>query len=370
MIMAKAIEQEELPHHTGRRSGTKYILTHGIRSGVERLAIGLRLKAPTPDDQLYDEVRERIGKLIGNALQDVEVMNVDATELGRLVLERANQFGPNCHIVSTCPEVALPGFGETLHINRLIDFHGDRLGIGPRPGFPSLSEQVRQQVERASGNPFVIAEDGVFTGGTLYDLITEIQRQGGEVVAVVAGFVFNRATSVGGQLHELQSKVEIVSVIEHDQNLLDWMPDHDFLPFLPNCGRVLGVRFGPAVQPYYSRNGTSYSVPYLTPFCQMKAWASIPERAAAGFTHDCISLAQKVYNRLEDLNKTSITVGMVTAGRVQPHVSMPIQLGRHDDVLGITDKKIAMDTRHRQQQRVFSYLEYLRARVPSLGHEF
>jgi hypothetical protein len=356
--------------HAGLRalegSRSKYILTSDLRASIKRLALGLGLKAPDSSDEIFGHVTSELKCALERHVKSVEVVPIDAEDLGHSVLERARQFGARCHIVSTCTEVTRDGYANTLEINRLVDLDGEIIGLGPRPGHASLAEQARRQVQIAAGRPIVIAEDGVFTGNTLKCVIETFKRQGAVVKAAVSGFIFDQALGFGGGLHDLCDSVEFVQTIDHDHGLFEWMPDHDFLPLIPNCGRVLGTKLGPLCLPYYDQDGTSYSIPYLYPFCEMKKWASITGDTKE-LTRTCLGLVKKIYEHLKSLNGgTNIYLGDLFANRIDPHISIPFEHGHCDDILGIpTPGTIALRNTHRLQTTVPNYLQFLSERIPS-----
>lgn len=356
--------------HQGLRglqgSRSKYIFTHDLVAAVDSLALGLELNAPDPSDDVIASVTNDLSSALAQHMRQAEIVHIDAAELSRAVLERARQYGSRFHIVSTCPEMGRVRYANTIEVNRMVDLHGQLIGLGARPGHATLAEQARIQVELAAGRPIVIAEDGVFTGSTLACLIDTIKNQGGTVHAVVAGFIFNQAQSLGGQLYERYSDVEFVQAVDCDHGLLDWMPDHDFLPLLPNCGRVLGVKLGPVTVPYYGPDGISYSIPYLAPFCPMKAWTSI-SGDTTGFSHTCLSLVQRIYQRLSELNgQHRIMMRQLFNQRLCPAVCMPFEHGHVDDIIGTLPKNSPqLQRRHRLEVSAIDYLYYLNERVVS-----
>jgi hypothetical protein len=105
----------------------------------------------------------------------------------------------------------------------------------------------------------------------------------------------------------------------------EWMPDHDFIPFAPNCGRVYGGKFGREILPYYTHDGMSYSIPYILPFGDPANWASIPQKNVVEFSEFCLRAARHMFREIENLNKRDITVKDLIGST--PRISMPMSKG-------------------------------------------
>lgn len=353
------VDTADPAHHGGtlikQRARHTYILTRGLVESAKMLKLGTGLNVPPPEHEIYAEVHERLKGAIQNVHRHAEVLSIDAAELGQQVLARANEVGGHCQIISTCPEIALPGYGNALQVNRLVNLAGEKIGIGPRPGFLPLSTQVRNLTREGNGAPIVLAEDGIFSGQTIRGVVDLFRQYGGLVITVVAGFMFAQAD---GALANLKDQLEIITVMDQQpSSLMDWMPDHDFLPLVPNCGRVLGLTFGDEHVPYYDRTGRSYAVPYLHGFCPMNEWASIPPACSLDLARTSLTLTQLFFQEVERLNQGVLTVGKLVGARSNPRVSMPFGINSPQEVLGTTGKP------PRSTMPVYQYLESLLDRL-------
>jgi hypothetical protein len=101
------------------------------------------------------------------------------------------------------------------------------------------------------------------------------------------------------------------------------VPDHDFLPFVPGCGKVLGVEMR-SLYPFYDHQHATFCVPYIAPFGPVVEWASIPEDKVNAFSTECIGLTLRVFEELERINKKAITIGDILRSRQR--VGIPISL--------------------------------------------
>ena len=228
-------------------------------------------------------------------------------------------------VVSTCREFTDIVKGTTLDINRLVDFDGNTIGIGPRPGCGSIAEQVADIKYASRGKPIVIVEDGVFSGGTMRYAVETLKKAGVEVSNVIVGFIFPSSSE---NIDWLEKNGVKVSWLMEFGELIDWVPDHDFLPLVPNCGKVIGVSpFGEPV-PYYDREGLAFSVPYVFPFGPVGPWASIPEENKRALAKKCLSLSLQVYSKLDTLNGRKIKLKEL-AGAPQP-ATIPVKIGQRN----------------------------------------
>ena len=187
-----------------------------------------------------------------------------------------------------------------------------------------MSEQIASIQYIASGRPVILVEDGAFSGGTLRCIAEKFEKSGILLSSVIIGFGLPNA------LKSLSSIFDgkLILTEEIDGEPVEWMPDHDFFPFVPNCGRVLGSRFGAdgEVLPFYDHLGFSYSIPYVFPFCDITRWASIPEEKAREFSLFCLHQDIRLFEIISKMNRCRIKVKQLVSPRLK--VSVPISAGQ------------------------------------------
>lgn len=309
------------PHHDGQK-GKSYVLTFDLGEKVKLLR-SVGLKTPDSNDPFYTEVRTEIVKKFKTYLPGVKIIDIATQELAEEIVSRAvgkKRLLQNGIVVSTCLEIAISRRGVPLEINRIIDQEGKILGIGPRPGYPSVDEQINGIHAIASGQPIILVEDGSFTGNTIVYIVEKLQQHQLTIATIVIGFAFPRALK---RIKEVYNG-EII-IVEEVEDYIDWMPDHDFFPFTPNCGRVLGLRWNKNCFPFYTYNGASYSVPYLHEFCPVNDWTNIPQHYTKEFSSFCAWETLKLFNKIECLSKEDIKIGDLMA--VRPRISIPLGVG-------------------------------------------
>ena len=305
-----------------------YVVTHDIGPKVACFRSN-GLNTPDPDGiefrRFLADTRDGIIRIIGDAFKDghTNTRSITMDDLADEILAKSmkqHELLRGAVVISTCAEIAARRHGHTLEINRIIDRQGKIIGRGPRPGYPVIDEQIEGIAAITNGLPLILAEDGAFSGETMIYLLERFKRQRLSVNSIVIGFGFPEALASIGSVF----KGEII--VEHVDDFVDWMPDHDFMPFLPNCGRVLGIPWDDGALPLYTHNGASYSVPYILPFCPMSEWTRIPQKHCYDLSCFCVEQTRKLFEMLDKLNNRRLTIGELIY--TQPRVSIPMAVGQ------------------------------------------
>lgn len=299
-----------------------YLLTEDLGEKVT----GFRhvgLKTPGASDTFFDDIQQRLAEALERALgENHPVIRLKMRDIADGIIgEISRIYGEDVFIVSTCPEIAYPARGATIEVNRLVDNYGKALGLGSRPGHVPLSQQFKRiayESKRSGAKNLVIAEDGMFMGETMMHVVSELIKAGVQAPSVVVGFTFSDDS--------IKSLLDIgvqVDVVQDFRPILDWVPDHDFMPFIPGCGKVLGVEVR-NLSPFYDHQHATFCVPYIAPFGPVTRWASIPEEKVNSFSAECIGLTLQVFTELERLNRKDIAIGDILQSRQR--VGIPISL--------------------------------------------
>ena len=306
------------------RHGT-YVVTYDVASRLQAFR-PKSLTVPRPDDPLFERFHMSLYQKVQQALPGINIDTIEMSELRRKIWEQVDSRITNLDqqaVLSTCQEIAdsnPKSEGLLLNINRLFNADGQLIGHGPRPGFEPLTKQFDKLAEKIAGRSVVLIEDGAFSGGTLRYVLQELNNRGLTVTAIVIGFCCTRAKFVLG--HVFKGELVIVHPVE---NLLDWIPDHDLIPFIPNCGRVLGEPSGDhSFMPVRRSDGFSCAYPYILPFGKIEEWASLPIEGAQELSRLCLDTSIEIYGRV----CPKMTVGELLVANSR--VSMPIEIGGHN----------------------------------------
>lgn len=313
-----------------------YVLTCDLQNKAKLFErIGLEL--PENSNQFFTDFQTKLAQMIGSSLsvggQAPEVIMIPMEDLANDILSGAKKLLKgnimrNGVIVSTCLEIASTSEDMALAVNRIVDHHGqsygngtDHIKIGPRPGCLPISRQIENIGRLANGRPVIIVEDGIFTGGTLAKIMEMFQKARIKVEAIVVGFAFegsiDRVKEVFGG--------EIIQIIDI-KNPIDWIPDHDLFPFVPNSGKVVGHPMDGMLLPLYSPEGYSFSIPYLKPFTgDMTSLTSIPSKSTEEVSTYCLGVAKEFFEKLERKNGRDITIRDLM--EIRPRISFPHRAG-------------------------------------------
>ncbi|MEK9175332.1 MAG: hypothetical protein AAB795_01940 [Patescibacteria group bacterium] len=304
---------------TGNR-GT-YLLVLDLPEMMEAYErVGLQL----PDVAFFKERQQCLTVRLQEIIPDCSLEIIEANKLVNQIARLLHDLllvTPEAVVISTVSTIASKTGGRCLQINRLVDSTGKSLGLGARPGNGSLRgqfEEIRGCMEK---RPVILVEDGSFSGGTMKSMIEICNGMHIEIKHLVIGFLFPTA------------KENILKVFPRakdihcwrEESFLDWMPDHDFYPFVPNSGKVVGFSYNSHHMPVYLHNGLSLCMPYVLPYGNPVEWASIPAEHAKKFSAFCIQEARIIFSEMERINNQKITLESLDS--TYPRVSLPISNG-------------------------------------------
>lgn len=332
----KSANKAEPPH------GDYYIVTYDVASRLQSFKTET-LSVPDLNDPRFEVFHQSLLDYVQEALPGVTVHNVHMVDLGHTIWEKTHHIIDHAGdqvILSTCPEISMASQlskakskaeSHVLHFNRLFDVNGEMIGYGPRPGFASMDRQFADLLAQINGREIVLIEDGAFTGGTLCSVLCRLIAHGIRVSAVVVGF----CTPVA--LHRIRRAFsgEII-VVNEVEGLIDWVPDHDLVPFTPNCGRVLGESTSHGFLPVRTRDGVTCAYPYILPFGKMGEWTSLPYEGAHSLSKFCLEMSIDLFNEVGNYEGHQITIGELV--RNYPRVSIPISIGLHEELPSLDTK--------------------------------
>lgn len=301
-----------------------YVVTYDVDSRLQVFRSGF-LEVPHQHDHMFGSFHRLLFEKMKAALPNVNIHTIGMSKVRLKIWKEVESRIQNMHtqvVLSTCQEIAdsnPKSEGLVLNINRLFNTEGEMIGHGPRPGFKSLDEQFKELAEKIGGRSVVLIEDGAFTGSTLRFVLNQLNGIGLNVTAVVIGFCCTRAHAVLKEV--FRGELVIVDPLE---NLIDWIPDHDLIPFIPNCGRVLGELSTSGYMPVQTANGISCAYPYILPFGNMQKWATMPTEGARDLSRFCLDTSIEIFGRV---GNGKVTVGELL--KACPRVSVPIEIGSH-----------------------------------------
>lgn len=231
------------------------------------------IKVPSEDDPMFVRFQEELTEKIRQSLPGIQVHSIVMSDLRCKLWDEVKSIVDGHAIVSTRHEVSetsqrvsssVSGEKCVLNINRLFDANGSMIGYGPRPGFDPLDVQFAKAVQTIGKRPVILLEDGSVSGGTIIYILRRLREMNVIVSEVAIGFSCFRADTA--LEHEFDGDPVIVHQIG---DVIDWLPDHDLIPFTPNCGRVFGRESQGVIMPAVSAGGITFAYPYILHFGRM-----------------------------------------------------------------------------------------------------
>lgn len=169
----------------------------------------------------------------------------------------------------------------SLGVSRIFKPSGkEKIGIGNRPGYKPLVDQLKKISSEHKGKQFVLIEDDIFSGGTLNEIIKLAEQYGIKIVKIIAGLQV---------AEKLQTTVPVFAVHKYSPyDILELNDPRDFL-----CGTYEG---GLVIE---YPNGERVRAPYILPFVDVTQRASIPEAKNNEFSKKLIQINKDLYHNLE-----------------------------------------------------------------------
>ncbi len=181
-----------------------------------------------------------------------------------------------------------------LDATRTVDSGLATTGLGSRALEISLERQIGQLAAQQKGEAIALADDVIFEGKTMLQLVKKLQSKGVAVDAVYSGITIKE----GRELLE-QNGVRVNSLIVYDQ-VIDEICERDFVVGSPLSGRSV-----------VNGKGVIEGAPYLYPFGKPVEWASIPSDEAISFSLFALYQSLQLWTKTEQLSRQDISTRQV-----------------------------------------------------------
>lgn len=155
-------------------------------------------------------------------------------------------------------------------------------GLASRTSIP-IKEQIKH-LKKKLPPEITLVDDVIFSGEGALRIIFLLNEFDIRVKKVIAG------VGIGEGVEKLSKAGISVDPIFFFENVQDEICQRDFLPGVPGSGRT-------------NDPVKNIGVPYLLPFGDANAWASIPKEKEVYFSKECITLTQNLYKEIEEVNK-------------------------------------------------------------------
>lgn len=310
---------------------SQYVLTHDLGERIQMLG-SAGLQIPPPDHPIIVRAQEQLVDDFVDALPEAEVTAMQMSDLAEEVVGIARARWPDAVIVSAYPEIA-PAGSLQLEVSRLYDLRALRLGIGSRPGHPTLFEQARALAPKIGEREVVVVDDGIYSGETADRIINAMKAAHINLGGLVAGFAATRARSALEKIKGIGTEVVLARELT---DLVTWHPDHDFFPGVPGYGRVVGFKLDGRDRtnlfPLFTHDHASYAFPYLPQFSDSAQlwtrWTDLPDAAAEAIGTHCMTSTRELFEEIERLSGRSVFLKDLLDAPIRANV--PLKVGESD----------------------------------------
>jgi len=294
-------------HHAHSKSSKVYIVTLDL---PEKMLAFAKKGLLIPKEPFLNKIQQNLVTRLQEILPQYRVEAVQCRDMYHKITASVHELTKknDMLVVSSVPELVEKFGGVHLQINRIVNCEGNLLGIGPRPGYSPIEQQIREIIFHAEQWPLILVEDGSFTGGTICTVLETCRSRDIKLNYLVIGLLFDEARNA---IEQTRGGMKIQAVYQWEKDgFIDWLPDYDFFPFIPNAGRVVGHVYNGTIMPTYLHNGLSLSMPYILPYGRPVGWASLPNnlRIVSAFSLDCIHDTISIFEEMESLNHKKITL--------------------------------------------------------------
>ncbi len=181
-----------------------------------------------------------------------------------------------------------------LDVTRTVDSNLNNTGLGSRALEITLERQIGQLATKQTGKVIALADDVIFEGRTMLQLVQKLRSKGVAVDAIYSGITIKE----GKELLE-QNGIRVDSLIVYDQ-VIDEICERDFVVGSPYSGRSV-----------VNGKGVVEGAPYLYPFGKPVEWASIPSEEAVSFSLFALYQSMQLWAKIEQLSRQNIPTQQV-----------------------------------------------------------
>lgn len=181
-----------------------------------------------------------------------------------------------------------------LDATRTVDSNLNNTGLGSRALEITLERQIGQLATKQAGKVIALADDVIFEGKTMLQLVQKLRSKEVAVDAIYSGITIKE----GKELLE-QNGIRVDSLIVYDQ-VIDEICERDFVVGSPYSGRSV-----------VNGKGVVEGAPYLYPFGKPVEWASIPSEEAVSFSLFALYQSLQLWAKTEQLSRQSIPTQQV-----------------------------------------------------------
>jgi len=285
-------ESEEYPiHHIKEVIRKPYVISEDIHVLLQEWAERKKFAIPSEEffGQLRKNMKEHLCGIFG--LCNVDMVSVEELRNGlRELLKKVD-----LPIVSM-DQIYLPT-NPALHITRTTnetftkDFRNQA-----RFGFPQKEEQLAAIAAKYRDREIVLADDVLYSGNSLADIILDLKVLGVKIPTVVIGITIGKGARNVNAITGAK-----ISTVRYYKQVEDEICERDFYPGVPLSGRSI------------TGFNVDVGAPYIHPFDlgpdgteHMSDWATIHPERQERFSIFCLEQAIMLWEEIERLSQKNV----------------------------------------------------------------
>lgn len=234
-----------------------------------------------PETGFTKELSQELEGVLADAIDaPIEMVNQEAIKEAMEAFMEASQY-PIISLDRAYIDQDSPNVSGFIDVTRMVDEHLEGIGLQPRPGYPSLQEQL-EALRTEEISPVTLVDDVIFEGAGALQLAELLKSVNRPVRKIIAGIGIAEGVE---RLRNADIEVECYRTYD---DVVDEICERDFLPGVPMSGRTLR-----------DAQGEHWSAPYISPFGNPEKWASIPEPKGLIVSKACLALTVRLWSEVE-----------------------------------------------------------------------
>ena len=258
-----------------------YVITDDLALMVRRFKQdGLTL----PSDNFLQSMQRQMTDALSRIYGRVDI--VPSSDIEDFVKDKAKQSP--YPVVTLTSAVEDPIFDQGLQLSRGSQLSNSKytdVGLIPRTtNNQPVQDQFNVLANRFKGKAISLADDVVFSGGTISTIIDSLGARGVKVKQVIASVVIN------GGYEALQDRGVTVQYDRIYDDVIDEVCMRDFIVGVPDGGRNI------------IDGNDRKSAPYIWPFGDAEQWASLPKSSLPAFSKVALETSCDFWEEVGRLN--------------------------------------------------------------------
>ena len=275
-----------------------YLVSQDLWNLFSNWAMNFNFNIPDKDyfNFISHEIISDLQYMFNQVNQEVEVKILYFDQIKNGIGRNVSSIASNYSVISL-DKVYFSGDFQ-LEINRTVcekDGSWKNLGEVGRPGFESISDQIKQFNSKIKNKRVAIIDDGCWSGDSMLRVIKEFHNQEIDVEKISVGILIDNG--------KIPFDIPLDYVFRFQSScVVDWICERDFFVGAPFGGRTVAVNC-------YEIN-KSYGAYYLFGMGDYANWASLSfnENLVKWFTLRCIERSIDLFETIEIFSRKAVLV--------------------------------------------------------------